>query len=161
MKMMTFLAGLAIAAGPALAAPLTDTHDSAKAVGDMFARSIDVDLDGMISRRELIDFGDQVFVSVDQDGDGMIVLEELQTWQFGLADLAEFRGRDQAYLTSMAIVFDVMDRNNDQTVSSSEYERATLVSADYANVNGDDLLTREEYLQGYIFNIAMRNAFQS
>ncbi len=160
MKFMTFLAGLAITAGPVLATPQMDTHDSAKAVGDMFAQSIDVDLDGAISRRELIDFGDQVFVSVDQNADGMIVLEELQTWQFGLADLAEFRGRDQAYLTSMAIVFDVMDRNNDQSVSPSEYERATLVSADYANVNGDDLLTREEYLEGYIFNIAMRNAFQ-
>ncbi|QPH54812.1 EF-hand domain-containing protein [Pontivivens ytuae] len=151
------LALSALLLNPALAQTLPQ-HDAGRAMGENFAQRIDADTDGIIGEGELLSFGEGVFASIDTDGDGTVSLAEMRDWRYGMADLAEFRERTQAYETSIAVLFDMFDRNNDGSVSVAEHEHALRMSSRYADLDEDGVLSWDEYLEGFIFNIAMRNA---
>ncbi|MFQ6549069.1 hypothetical protein AADZ90_014025 [Aestuariibius sp. 2305UL40-4] len=141
-----------------LAVPAAAQPDAGRAAAEIFAQEIDADGDGVISDTELQGFGDSVFASIDLDGDGAMSEEEMRDWRFGMSDLAEFRERTQAYDTAVAMAFDIFDRDNDSAVSPDEHAAAIQASADYADLDGDGALSIPEYLDGFIFNVAMRSA---
>jgi hypothetical protein len=152
------LATLALATTPAMAQRVVPFHDQGRALAEQLADVLDEDGDGVIDRAELDEFSAAVFASVDRDGDGVMTADELASWRYGMADIATFRGREEAFETTIAFVHDIFDRDNDGRVTATEHVAAIAHSATYADLDGDGVLTRDEYLDGFVFNVAMRNA---
>lgn len=154
------LVALALAAGVPLAleAQPRPIHDDGRARAEAIAMATDRDADGLLSWAELERMSDDVFASMDEDTNGTVDRDEFAAWRYGMADLADFRDRAASYETTMAFVFDVFDRDNDEAITEDEHEEAVRRSHDYADLDGDGALTIREYLDGFIFNIAMRSA---
>ena len=145
---------------PAVAQDRPTDHDAARALAEQFAATIDADADGDITVAEMTAFGDAVFASVDVDGSGTLSMEETRDWEFGMAEMAEFRGGSQGYDVAVAMVHDIIDRDDDGMVDPAEHRDAILRSRTYADTNEDGRLDEEEFLRGFIYNIAMRNAMR-
>ena len=148
----------AIAAAPVGAQRTIPTHDEGRALTEQLAGAVDEDGDGIIDPRELNAFAEAVFMSVDTDGDSAMSIAELAGWRYGMADIAAFRDRSQAFETTIAFVHDIFDRDDDGRVTPAEHAAAVAHSAAYADLDSDGVLTRDEYLDGFIFNVAMRSA---
>ncbi|MEM8850591.1 MAG: hypothetical protein AAGE03_11220 [Pseudomonadota bacterium] len=156
--MTRFLAVLPLLVSPALAQTVPAEPDAARALMQSFAGTMDADQDGEISSAELVDFSDQVFQSLDTDGSGGIAAEELIEWEFGVADMAAFRGREQAYATAITFVHDLFDTDNDEAISPTEHREGILRSRDYADVDRDGRLVTAEFLRNFIYSMAIRSA---
>ncbi|GFE65800.1 EF-hand domain-containing protein [Litoreibacter roseus] len=136
-----------------------ETHSAGRALAEQFASGIDVNSDGTITFEELNNATDEAFASVDTDGDGSATFAEMRDWKYGFGELATFQGRDARFTTSIAIVFDIFDRDNDGLVTLEEHQTGIVNSSQYADTDEDGVLTFEEYYEGFIYNIAMRNVF--
>ena len=132
--------------------------DAARSTIESFAREFDVDGDGRIARAELAGGVRTVFPSVDADGSGAVDRREFLEWEFGFADMARFRSREQAYEAAMGLVFELYDRDGSGAVDEGEYATAMDASLDYADVDEDGALTYDEFFRGFLINVALRNA---
>ncbi len=148
------LAAVAITVAPVALAE----RDQGRAMAELFAAQIDVDHDGTLEESEVLAFSDAVFASMDIDGSGGLTFEEMRDWEHGMADLAAFRHREDAFDASIGMAFALFDRDRDGLISPSEYEAGVRVAAGLADGDEDGNLTVNEYLDGFIFNIAMRTA---
>lgn len=133
-------------------------NDPGRAIAEAIAAQVDADSDGFIDLAELDAAAEEAMAAIDRNDDGRMTRGELMSWQMGMAELAAFRDRAASYETVMAFVFDIFDRDNDSIVSPEEHRAAVLRSYDYADLDEDGRLTIEEYLGGFIFNVAMRSA---
>ena len=152
---------LALALGAIVLGLPAAAQDSGRAVAEQFATIMDADGDGTMSAQEVRAFADTAFGSVDTDENGALSVAEMIDWQYGFAELAAFRDRTQAFETTVAVIHDMFDRDNDGLVTTEEHDDAILRSVEYSDLDGDGTLTREEYLGGFIYNIAMRNALDA
>ena len=123
--------------------------------------SLDADGSESLSYSEMLEFSSDVFFSMDYDEDAGISYEEFSGWGFGIVSIAEDEGRTLEVLTAKKMIFGLWDRDNDNVISEQEQERAIIESANYADLNGDRLLSQAEYIQGFITNIAFRSALRN
>ncbi len=133
-------------------------RDQGQAMAELFAAQIDADRDGTLEENEVLAFSEAVFASMDTDGSGGLTFEEMRDWEHGMADLAAFRHREEAFDASIGMAFALFDRDRDGLISPSEYEAGVRVAAGLADGDEDGSLKVDEYLDGFIFNIAMRKA---
>lgn len=133
-------------------------RDQGRAIAEQFAAQIDADHDGTLEEDEVLAFSKAVFASMDVDGSGGLTFEEMRDWEHGMADLAAFRHREEAFDASIGMAFALFDRDRDGLISPGEYETGVRVAAGLADGDQDGNLTVNEYLDGFIFNIAMRTA---
>lgn len=145
-------------AAPAMAQDIPAGPDAGLAMAQVIATTMDTDSDGEISAAELVAFSDQVFVSVDIDGSGGATADEFLNWEFGFADLATFRNRDQAYAAVSTFLHDLFDTDDDGVVDAAEHRDGVLRSRDYADRNRDGRMEMAEFLRGFIYSMAMRSA---
>ncbi|SHJ30063.1 EF hand [Palleronia salina] len=132
--------------------------DAARAQIELIGFAIDTNHDQVISPDELATYGDVVFETLDRDGDDRLVLDEIASFRLGMTEIAEFRGRQQAYDTAQAIMFDIFDRDSDGGIGPDEHRSGFDRAFDFADLDGDGTLTMDEYSRGFIYNIAMRAA---
>ncbi|QFU08351.1 EF hand [Rhodobacteraceae bacterium THAF1] len=149
---------LVIGAPAVVAQPIAD---AARAQAELIAGAVDTDNDQHISLEEMTLFGDTVFTLIDADSDSQITRDEQEAFQLGMVEIADFRGRRQAYDTAQAIVFDIFDRDRDGVIARAEHDEGFVRAHAFADTDGDGTLTINEYLRGFIFNIAMRNAMSA
>ena len=149
-----------LAATPVLAQSSTEEPEGRRLAGVLFD-TIDADGDGSASYAEMLGFTDQVIAASDVDEDGSVSYDEFATWDFGMQNLASREGREQALGATLALVFDLWDRDNDDAIARAEFERGVVAGADYADLDGDRSLTREEFLDGFITNIAFRSGLRT
>ncbi len=133
-------------------------QDEAMELARLGFKAVDADANGELTIVEMLDYAELVFTSMDTDDSGGLTEEEFSTWGFGMSNVAEDRGLSPNYKSSIRIMYDLWDRNNDAAVTSQEHEAAILFSRSYADLNGDNLLSEQEYLDGFLFNVAVRNA---
>ena len=152
------LAGLI--AVPSLAQDSTEEPEGRQLAALVFD-SIDADRDDRATYGEMIDFSEQVIAATDTNEDGSVSYGEFATWDFGMQNLASREGREQALTATLALVYDLWDRDNDDALTPAEFERGVVAGADYADLDGDRALTREEFLDGFITNIAFRSGLRS
>ncbi len=116
------------------------------------------------SERGFVDMGQfnqmskDIFVSMDTDEDGKLVFGEFTSWDFGFIPLAEEKGRASDLKAAQRIVFGLWDRNGDGEISQSELQKDIIADYQRADTDGDGFLTKDEFLHGFIINIAYRSA---
>lgn len=149
---------LALVAATPLAAqdgaPAID--DRGRAIAETFAAQADAD--GVISENEIGAVGASAFASLDADGDGAVGLDEMLSWRFGMAGIAAFRDRTQAFDAIVGMVFDVFDAADDGRLTQAGHRAAVTRAASLADRDGNGTMTHDEPLGGSIFNTAMRYA---
>ena len=132
--------------------------DAARAQAQLIGNAMDTNDDQLISQNEMEMFGGTVLTLIDTDEDGKITRDEQAAFQLGMVEIADFRERRQAYDTAKAIVFDIFDRDSDGVISREEHMTGYRRAHSFADFDEDGQLSMSEYLNGFIFNIALRNA---
>ncbi len=107
---------------------------------------------------DFVSFGSDIFVSMDYDDSGSVNLEEFTDWDFGFNFIAEDEGQKRAYETAQKIVFAVWDHDGDGDVTQHEYHKSMVSDFRRADTDDDAFLSRNEFLNGYIINVAYRAA---
>ncbi|MEM9795211.1 MAG: EF-hand domain-containing protein [Pseudomonadota bacterium] len=133
-------------------------HDAGAAMVQSLAAAMDANSDGAISLEELTETSALIFEKIDADSSGSLTFEEMTDWEFGLAEMAEFRGRGQAYDAAMGVVFDMFDRDNSGQVDGTEHSEAITRAAQYADTDNDGAMSFDEFYSNFIVNVALRNA---
>lgn len=152
---------VALAARPALAETSGQVRpDLGLAHAESIAAQMDADRDGLITAPEAEAVSGRVFASMDADASGDITRAEMRGWEFGMADLAAFRNRSQAYDTAIGIAFDVLDDDRDGRVTAAEHAAGIARSIAVSDADGDGGVSRTEFLQRFVYSVAMRNALQ-
>lgn len=107
---------------------------------------------------EFIRFGSDIYVSMDHDDNGSVDLKEFTDWDFGFNFIAEDEGQQRAYETAQKIVFAVWDHDGDGEITEREYHKSMVTDFRRADTDDNAFLTRDEFLSGYLINIAYRAA---
>lgn len=107
---------------------------------------------------DFVSFGSDIFVSMDYDDSGSVHLKEFMGWDFGFNFIAEDEGKKRAYETAQKIVFAVWDHDGNGDVTQREYHKSMVSDFRRADTDDDALLSRNEFLNGYIINVAYRAA---
>ncbi|MEM7644381.1 MAG: hypothetical protein AAF366_17925 [Pseudomonadota bacterium] len=160
----TMIAAL-FALGPSvvLAQPVEDaaaTVDAARAAIEAQAAELDTDHDDLIDRGEIKAAAMAGFPTFDVDGSGDIDPREFAEWPFGFYDMARHRDRAGEYRAAFGTVFDIFDHSGDSLLDRREFRTAMLRALDDADSDGDGTTSREEFLQGFVLNVALRHAMQ-
>lgn len=122
--------------------------------------SADLNSNGTVSRDEMMEQGDNIFVSMDSDDDGNLSFDEFFGWDFGFKNLAEEKGREQAYETALKMVFNIWDRDANGFVTSIEQRAGVARDFVRNDLDGDYALSRPEFLGGFLINVALRTALK-
>lgn len=120
--------------------------------------SIEENPNGRVDMGEFVDFGQDIFASMDFDDDGSIEFAEFKQWDFGFNFIAKDEGQQHAYQAAQKILFAVWDRDGDGKIKRREYHKAMIWDFTRADVDDNALLSREEFLKGYIVIVAYRAA---
>ncbi|MEM0898401.1 MAG: signal transduction protein [Pseudomonadota bacterium] len=120
--------------------------------------SIEDNPDGNVDLGEFVAFGKTVFTSMDTDENASISFAEYGEWDPGFEVLAEEAGREDEFETAKKILFAFWDRDGSKTISQQEFHQAMTVDFRRADIDQNAFLTRDEFLLGYIVNVAYRSA---
>jgi len=110
---------------------------------------------------EFSNFGNDVFVSMDSDENKKLSLEEFMGWGFGMSNVAEERDRVEVYEAALRILFAIRDRNGNGEISMVENRKSINLDFQRADLDGDALITQDEFLKGYMVMIAFRAALNT
>ncbi|WP_180888067.1 signal transduction protein [Ruegeria sp. THAF57] len=129
-------------------------------MADTIFGEVDKHPNSSIDKGEFLDFGRSVFTSMDSNEDKSVDFEEFSTFDFGFKAIAQDAGRPEAYDTAQRILFAMFDRDGNLSIAVVEFE--AVMNADFhkADLDNDENLTRAEYLDGYMINIAYRAALE-
>ncbi|SNZ19352.1 EF-hand domain-containing protein [Cohaesibacter gelatinilyticus] len=120
--------------------------------------SIEDNPNGRVDLGEFINFGRSIFDSMDSDESGHVDFSEFTEWDFGFNFIAEEKGQEQAYKAAQKIIFAFWDRDGDGKLQLKEYHKSMNWDFNRADLNDDAFLSRNEFLEGYIVNVAYRAA---
>lgn len=155
MKTALLAAAMIIALAPA-------AHAEESSPGRDLAETAFMGLDqgdrGYLDMGQVSNFGGDVFVSMDADESGRIDLDEFRAWDFGMRQIAEERGAEESYDAALRVVHAVWDRDGDGEITRSEHRQAVLFDFQRADTNNDAVLDKDEFLGGFLINIAIRAA---
>lgn len=153
---MKLLSALLIAAS--LVLPATAQESATQQLMKLSFDTTDEDRSGQLTLAEMITQTDKIFSSMDENDDGNATQQEFLVWDFGFRNIAEDQGKLLALDSSMTLVFDYWDRDNDQLLHVSELQQGIVRSFQYADVDGSSQLSVDEYIKGFIANLAVQSA---
>lgn len=151
----TFTLLLALS-GPAMAQ--SDGTTLGRELAELIYGSIEDNPSGGIDMGEFVNFGGDIFASMDSDESNSVDPEEFTEWDFGFNFIAEDSGQERAYETAQKILFAIWDHGADGEISRREYHKSMVWDFRRADVDDDAFLTQEEFLRGYVVNVAYRAA---
>ena len=136
----------------------SDKMTQGRELAQIIFGSMEVSPAGGVDMGEFVSFGNDIFVSMDYDDSGSVDLKEFTDWDFGFNFIAEDEGQQRAYETAQKIVFAVWDRDGDGDITRHEYHKSMVSDFRRADTGDDAFLSRDEFLNGYIINVAYRAA---
>lgn len=134
-----------------------DMHPGKKLAITAF-ESVDDKERGFIDMGEFNAYGENVFVSMDANDDGNVDVDEFLEWDIGMKPIAEEAGAADAFKTAMRVVHSFWDRNGDGQMSRSEHRSSTIYDFQRADLDGDAVLTSDEFVNGFTVMKAARAA---
>jgi Ca2+-binding EF-hand superfamily protein len=137
-----------------------DLIDAARSAVEAQALDLDANSDGRIDRAEIAAAVEAGFPTFDADGSGDIDAREFEEWPFGFYEMAAHRDREQAYHAAFGLVFDLFDRSGDGRLDLAEFQAAMNRSLDFADRDGDGSMTYDEFMRGFVPNVALRHAMR-
>lgn len=129
-----------------------------KKLAETVFNSVENNPNGLLDMGEFVNFGRSMFVSMDSNDDAAIEFEEFTSFDFGFDSIAEDSEQKRAYETAQKILFAFWDRDGNKKISNREYHTSMVSDFRRADINSDAFLSKEEFLRGYIVNIAYRAA---
>lgn len=143
-----------------LAAPTVSMaqDDKGRNLAGLAFESIDTAERGFVDMGEFLSFGGDIFVSMDADESNHLSLEEFTSWDYGMLEVAQDRGREQAYEAALRIVFAFWDRDGSGEVSRTEHRQSLSFDFQRADTNGDALLDKPEFFGGFTVMVALQAA---
>lgn len=120
--------------------------------------SIEDNPSGSVDMGEFVAFGNDIFASMDTDDSESIDPSEFSQWDFGFNFIAENVGQKRAYETAQKVIFANWDHDANGEISNREYRKSMNWDFRRADVDDNALLTREEFLCGYVVIFAYRSA---
>ena len=157
MKMLTAICALLLAF-PAIGIAQSEETTPGRELAELIYGSIKNNPNDAADMGDFINFGQDIFVSMDFDESGSIDLGEFTEWDFGFNFIAEDEGQDRAYQTAQKVIFAIWDRDGDGKVGRQEYNKSMVWDFRRADTDDDAFLTRDEFLEGYVINLAFRAA---
>lgn len=154
MKILVPLLAALLAATPGVSEEKSEGRQLAELAFD----SVDSAGRNFIDMGEFTQFGLSVFAGMDYDDSQLLTLSEFMSWDFGMKPLAEKAGRAIAYDTALRVVFAFWDRNGDNEISKMEFRQSMTNDFQRADVDGDAILSKDEFTLGYSVMVAMRSA---
>ena len=155
-KLTTTCALLAALAAPAVA--FSDETTPGRELAEQIYGSMENTPSGAIDMGEFVNFGRDIFVSMDADENGKINAQEFSEWDFGFSFIAEDAGQERAYETARKILFAIWDHNADGEIGRHEFHKSMVWDFRRADTDDDAFLTQNEFLRGYVVNVAYRAA---
>ena len=143
---------------PFTAEAQADEATPGRELAELIYGSIEESQTGSADLGEFVNFGRDIFVSMDADENGSIDPGEFTEWDFGFNYIAEDEGQNRAFQTAQKIIFAIWDHDGDGTIGRQEYQKSMAWDFRRADTDNDAFLTREEFLRGYIINLAYRAA---
>ena len=157
MKLLTATCSLLLAL-PLGAMAQSDAQTPGRDLAELIFGTIEDNPEGTADMGEFVNFGEDIFISMDYDEGGSVDLNEFTDWDFGFNFIAEDEGQQRAYQTAQKVVFSFWDHDADGEISRSEYHQSMISDFRRADTDNDAFLTRDEFLSGYIINVAYRAA---
>lgn len=142
--------------GPALAE--MEEKTPGRELSELIYGSMQEDPLGAIDIGEFVKFGNDIFVSMDSNDNGAIDFGEFTEWDFGFNFIAKDEGQRHAYEAAQKILFSFWDHNSNGEITKSEYHKSMVSDFGRADIDDDAFLTRDEFLNGYVINVAYRAA---
>lgn len=132
--MKNALLTIAMLSSLAFALPVAAVTNDWKELSGLAFKSIDDDWNGVVTRSEYSNIGDDVFVSMDGNSSGSLSLSEFYACGFGLRDTAKMAGQAEAFNTAMRVVFALWDCDADNLITKQEYRSgfSVIVAAEAA-----------------------------
>ena len=150
--------GTLILALPAAVLAQADDITPGRELAELIFGSIEDNPGGKADLGEFVEFGEDIFVSMDYDDDLSVDLDEFTQWDFGFDYIATDTGQQRAYETAQKILFAFWDHDADGKISRTEYHKSMVTDFRRADTDDDAFLTRDEFLSGYLINVAYRAA---
>ena len=136
----------------------SDVPTPGRELAELVYGSIEDNPEGTADMGEFVNLGRDIFVSMDYDENQSIDFGEFTEWDFGFNFIAEDEGQKRAYVTAQRILFSFWDRDADGEISKNEYHQSMVSDFRRADTDNNAFLTRDEFLSGYIINVAYRAA---
>ena len=136
----------------------SDEATPGRELAELIYGSIEDNPTGAADMGEFVNFGQDIFVSMDSDESGSVDPNEFTEWDFGFNFIAEDQGQERAYETAQKILFAIWDHDGDSEIARQEYHKSMVWDFRRADTDDDAFLTRDEFLSGYVVNLAYRAA---
>ncbi len=157
MKKLAMTCSLVLAASTAAMAQ-SDEIPPGRELAEIIFGSMEISPTGGADMGDFVSFGSDIFVSMDHDESGSVDLTEFTDWDFGFNFIAQDEGQQRAYETAQKIVFAVWDHDGDGDITQREYHKSMVSDFRRADTDDNAFLTRDEFLSGYVINVAYRAA---
>ena len=157
MKTLTATCVLLLALSGAAIAQ-SDDATPGRDLAELIYGSIEDNPKGAADMGKFINFGQDIFVSMDSNEDSSVDPSEFTEWDFGFNFIAEDEGQQHAYETAQKVLFAFWDRDGNGEISRTEYHKSMVADFRRADTNDDAFLSRDEFLGGYVINVAYRAA---
>lgn len=122
--------------------------------------SIDRNHDGKVTLAEFQEQASNVFYSMDGNQNDYVSYQEFREWGFGMTNIAENIGKEQAFDTARKVLFDFWDTSYDWQLTQEEKNQGITEDFNRSDRNSDGFLSEEEYLRYSIINIVHRAALK-
>ncbi len=157
MRMLTATCALLLAL-PSFGMAQPDEPTPGRELAELIYGSIEDNPNGAADMGEFVSFGRDIFVSMDANESGSIDLSEFTEWDFGFNIIAEDEGQERAYQAAQKIIFAIWDHDGNGEIGRHEYHKSMVWDFRRADTDDDAFLTRDEFLSGYLINLAYRAA---
>lgn len=118
-------------------------------LAELTFESVDEAGRGYVDQGQMSNFGEDIRVSMDANDDGKITQDEWLGWDFGFSNIAETQNKELAYRTALRVVFSFQDRDGNGEISGTEWRKAASRDFQQADLNGDALLDKNEFINGF------------
>lgn len=135
-----------------------DQATPGRELAELVFGSIETSQSEAVDMGEFVRFGHDIFVSMDANDSGAVDFTEFKDWDFGFNYIAEDEGQLRAFETAQKMIFAFWDHDADGQIARREYHKSMVWDFRRADVDDDALLSRGEFLSGYLVILAYRAA---